>query len=169
MAKRKRYPFSRLSDTPANTESLPTMPTRTMPESLSTNTYANGLTVRPSPIDGLGCFATTCFPIGRRVAVYAGERISRAEGMRRLRQQRKKRVSALDSRWSIDGSIGGNGTEYINHSCTPTCLSLALNGQILIYAICDIAPGEEITVDYFEAIDFQYRDCRCGARACRGK
>jgi len=131
--------------------------------------YAHGLTVRKSPIDGKGCFATVFFPFSGWIARYEGERITLEEGVRRLRRQRKKRVSAIDSNWSIDGSIGGNGTEYINHSCNPSCIAIVIDGQINIHALRDIIPGEEITVDYFDSIDFNSRGCGCGSGFCRKK
>jgi len=131
--------------------------------------YARGLTVRKSPIDGKGCFATIFFPRGRWVAEYEGELVTREEGLRRLRRQRKKRVSAIDPNWSIDGSVGGNGTEYINHSCNPSCTTIIIEGQINILALRDIFPGEEITVDYMDILDFAFRECRCGSECCRGK
>lgn len=84
-----------------------------------------------------------------------------------MRRQRKKRVSAIDSNWSIDGSIGGNGTEYVNHSCNPNCIAIVVDGQINIHALRDIIPGEEITVDYFDAIDFNDWECGCGSEFCR--
>lgn len=131
--------------------------------------YARGLTVSKSPIDGNGCFSTIFFPRGRWVAEYEGERVTREEGLRRLRRQRKKRVSAINLNWSIDGSIGGNGTEYINHSCNPSCTTLVIDEQINILALRDILPGEEITVDYMDIFDFAFRECRCGSECCRGK
>ena len=129
--------------------------------------YAHGLAVRKSPIDGKGCYATVFFKRGRCIARYAGERITLEEGVRRLRFQRKKRVSAVDSNWSIDGSIGGNGTEFINHSCSPNCIAIVINGQINIHALRDILQGEEITVDYFDGTDFKHRGCGCGSEFCR--
>jgi SET domain-containing protein len=129
---------------------------------------ARGLAVRRSPIDGKGCFATIFFPQGGRITEYAGERITRAEGLCRLRQQPQKRVSAIDSNWSIDGSIGGNGTEYINHSCDPSCMTMIIDGQIEILARRDIYPGDEITVDYLDIFDFIYRECNCQSEYCRG-
>ncbi|MEP7339758.1 MAG: SET domain-containing protein-lysine N-methyltransferase [Acidobacteriota bacterium] len=129
--------------------------------------YARGLIVRKSPIDGKGCFAKVFFPRGGCIARYAGERVTLEEGVRRMRRQRKKRVSAIDSNWSIDGSIGGNGTEYVNHSCNPNCIAIVVAGQINIHALRDIIPGEEITVDYFDAIDFNDWECGCGSEFCR--
>ena len=132
-------------------------------------TYASGLTVRKSPIDGLGCFATVFYPMGRWVAIYAGERITQAEGGRRLRRQRKKRISAVDSNWSIDGSVGGNGTEYINHSCNPNCISMVVDEQINIYSLHEIVAGEELTVGYFDAFDHKSRSCGCRSDRCEGR
>jgi uncharacterized protein len=131
--------------------------------------YARGLTVRKSPIDGKGCFATIFFPKGRWVAEYEGELVTHEEGLRRLRRQRKKRVSAINADWSIDGSVGGNGTEFINHSCDPSSTTLISRGRINILALRDIFPGEEITVGYMDILDFSFRECRCRSEFCGGK
>jgi uncharacterized protein len=131
--------------------------------------YAAGLTARLSQIDGRGCFATTFFTRGQWLATYVGERVTREEGERRLQWQRKKRVSVVDEKWSIDGSVGGNGTEYINHSCNPNCDSLIYSGRINIYALRDILPGEEITVGYMDIRDFAFWECSCVSDYCRGK
>ncbi|HZS06496.1 MAG TPA: SET domain-containing protein-lysine N-methyltransferase [Blastocatellia bacterium] len=131
--------------------------------------YACGLTVRRSLIDGRGCFATIFIPRGARIAEYAGEKITQEEGLLRLRRQRKKRVSTVDANWCIDGSVGGNGTEYINHSCHPNCGVIARDGQINIHALRDIAPGEELTVDYLDDFDFKRGECGCEAEVCRGR
>ena len=52
------------------------------------------------------------------------------------------------SRWSLDGSRGGNGTHYINHSCAPNAFMQILYDHILFIALRDIEAGEEITIDY---------------------
>ena len=130
--------------------------------------YADGLTVGPSPIDGQGCFATIFFLKDAKVAEYAGEKITCQEALRRSSRQRKIRISMIDAHWSIDGSVGGNGTEYINHSCEPNCGVIVIHGQIQIHAQREIAPGEEITVDYLDASDFRSGECCCGSKFCRG-
>lgn len=145
------------------------MSVRTETEQRRSRIYARGLTVSKSPIDGKGCFSTMFFPRGSWIAKYEGEQVTREEGIRRLRRQRKKRVSAINANWSIDGSVGGNGAEYINHSCDPACLPLILDGQIHIFALRDIQPGEELTVDYLDMDDFRLRECHCGSAYCRGR
>ena len=130
---------------------------------------APGLTIGDSPIDGKGCFAAAFFPRGRKIAEYAGELISRREvARRRLRQWRKLRVCMLDSYWAIDGSRGGNGTHYINHSCQPNSYMKMLRRHIIFIARRDILPGEEITIDYVATYHSDAKRCRCGAANCRG-
>jgi SET domain-containing protein len=129
---------------------------------------APGLAVRPSPIDGKGCFATVRFRKGRKIAEYAGERISRREVARRARGRRKLRICAINSYWSLDGSRGGNGTHYINHSCQPNSYMRITHGHILFMALRDIAPGEEITLDYVITLHSNDKRCHCKATNCRG-
>ena len=128
---------------------------------------AHGLTVSKSPINGKGCFATLYFPRGKKIAEYAGERISNAEAKRRA-HRRMLRICAINSKWSLDGSRGGNGTHYINHSCAPNCFMKILYGHIQFYALRDIHPGEEITLDYEATLHSDKKRCRCGAPVCRG-
>ena len=128
---------------------------------------APGLTIKESPIDGKGCFATAPFGRRRKIAEYAGERISNAQARRRS-QRRILRICAVDDRWSLDGSRGGNGTHYINHSCTPNSYMKIVHGHILFFALRDITPGEEITIDYETTLHSDRKRCTCGARTCRG-
>ncbi len=129
---------------------------------------APGLEIRKSPIDGKGCFATAFFPKGRKIAEYTGELISRREVARRIRTRRKHRICALNYYWSIDGSRGGNGTHYINHSCRPNSYMRITSGHLLFFALHDISPGEEITCDYISTHHPDDYPCRCRAAGCRG-
>lgn len=129
--------------------------------------YAPGLTVKKSLIHGKGCFATRRFPRGRKIAEYEGERITSAEANRRA-SRRILRICDVDERWSIDGSRGGNGSHYINHSCEPNCYMKTLYGHILFFALRDIEPGEEITADYVSTLHPDHKRCTCKAPTCRG-
>ena len=129
---------------------------------------APGLAVGESAIDGKGCFATQPFARGRKIAEYTGERISRREAARRARRRRKHRVCAVNYYWSLDGARGGNGTHYINHSCAPNAYMKNLYGHIIFFALRDIRPGEEITVDYVSTYHPDSKKCRCKAPNCRG-
>jgi SET domain-containing protein len=128
---------------------------------------APGLAIRQSTINGKGCFATQPFSRWRKIAPYAGERITNAEAKRRA-GRRFLRICGIDHRWSLDGSRGGNGTHYINHSCTPNAFTRTLYGQLIFFALRDIPPGEEITIDYESTLHSDSKRCFCGAPNCRG-
>jgi SET domain-containing protein len=130
-------------------------------------TLAPGLTISKSAIEGSGCFSTAHFLARRKIAEYAGEKITNAEANRRA-GRRKLRICAINDRWSLDGSRGGNGTHYINHSCEPNAYMKILYGHILFIALRDIKPGEEITIDYESTLHSDKKRCICGAPSCRG-
>jgi len=128
---------------------------------------APGLTVGKSEIDGKGCFAATSFRKWQKIAEYAGERISRGEISRRVRQKGRIYICGIDSYWGIDGSRGGNGTQFINHSCAPNCFSRIIHGHLIFFALRDIQTGEEITLDYVDSYHSDRASCRCQAPNCR--
>ncbi len=128
---------------------------------------APGLMIRRSKIHGKGCFATRYFPARNKIAEYTGEKITNAEARRRA-ERKLLRICAIDYRWSIDGSKGGNGTHYINHCCTPNSFMKVLYRHILFIALRDIKPGEEITIDYQSTLHSDRKRCFCGVSGCRG-
>ncbi|MEK6335426.1 MAG: SET domain-containing protein [Acidobacteriota bacterium] len=128
---------------------------------------APGLSIRSSPINGKGCFATKPFERRKKIAEYAGERISDLEARRRAGRA-KLRICDIDGRWSLDGSRGGNGTHYVNHSCSPNAYMKTLYGHVLFFALRDIRRGEEITVDYEDTLHPDTKRCFCRASHCRG-
>lgn len=125
------------------------------------------LEIKRSRIEGRGCFSKAHFPRGRKIAEYTGERISDPEAKRRA-GRRRLRICAINDRWSLDGSKGGNGTHYINHSCEPNSFMKIVYGHILFIALRDIQPGEEITLDYESTLHSNDKRCACGAPSCRG-
>jgi uncharacterized protein len=128
---------------------------------------AEGLSIKKSPIEGEGCFATIPFWRRRKIAEYTGERISSTEAERRG-GRRRLRICDIDDDWSLDGSRGGNGTHYINHSCAPNAYMRTVYGHVLFFALRDIKRGEEITIDYEDTLHPDSKRCFCGAQSCRG-
>jgi SET domain-containing protein len=49
------------------------------------------------------------------------------------------------------GASRENDTQYINHSCEPNANAFSIDGFIIIFALRDTLPGEEITVDYLNS------------------
>jgi hypothetical protein len=54
----------------------------------------------------------------------------------------------------------------VNHSCDPNC---GINGDLLLVALRQIDPGEELTWDYSTTMDHDSwtMRCQCGAMFCR--
>ena len=129
---------------------------------------APGLSIQRSPINGKGCFAAIRFGRRKKIAEYTGERIPDLEATRRARRRRTLRICDIDGRFSLDGSRGGNGTHYINHSCAPNAFIKTLYGKVLFFALRDIRPGEEITIDYEYTLHPDSKRCKCGSSTCRG-
>ena len=128
---------------------------------------SHSLFVTKSPLHGLGCFATVRFLKGDRIAEYAGEKINRKDAMRRMKRPNGKRISEVEAEWYIDGSVDGNETQYINHSCDPNADAFLIGGSLLIIALREIAPGEEITVDYLNSFEQDQSVCQCRTALCR--
>jgi len=128
---------------------------------------APGLTIARSKIHGKGCFAAILFCQNQQIAEYVGERISLAEAEHRRCASGEQSICDVDAEWRIDGSRGGNGTEYVNHSCQPNAGVIVLRGQIFLYALKEITPGEEITTDYLYEMDLEGTRCNCRTDSCR--
>lgn len=126
-----------------------------------------GLSVMKSRLHGFGCFATVHIPKNCAIAEYAGERITRTEAMRRMRLPGVKRISELDADLYLDGSVDGNDTKYINHSCEPNADVFIIDGLMIVFALQEIVPGEEITVDYLNSFEEDRAVCQCRTAACR--
>lgn len=128
---------------------------------------SDSLFVKKSPLHGLGCFARVRFLKGNCIARYAGEQINRQEAMRRMKRRDGKRISELEAGWYIDGSVNGNQTQYINHSCDPNADAFVTGGSLFIFALREITPGEEITVDYLNSFEQDQSVCQCRTASCR--
>lgn len=127
-----------------------------------------GMRLASSKIHRWGVYATEFIPANRKVIEYTGERISRRETKRRAEASDLIYLFTLDNYWTIDGSVGGSGAEYINHSCDPNLVARILRGHILYMSRRDIKTGEELTVDYQFDKKVEQVVCHCGAPNCRG-
>ncbi len=126
------------------------------------------LEIRPSLIHRWGIYALECIPPRRKVMEYTGERISRRETKRRGDERELHYLFTLNSYWTIDGSVGGSGAEYINHSCAPNLEARIIREHILYFSLREIHPGEELLIDYRFEKKMVEVPCRCGAATCRG-
>jgi uncharacterized protein len=124
--------------------------------------------VKPSTIDGHGVFAAE--PIGsqRKIGEIRGEAISVEEARIRATRHERIMIVELSARRAIDFTRSTDPMRYTNHSCQPNARLSTAYGRVEFYALRDIAPGEELTVDYGETHHEGKLACRCGAPGCRG-
>ena len=127
------------------------------------------LRVADSPIDGQGVFAAEPIPARRKIGELRGEPISVDEARRRARGQARIMIVEVSERRAVDASQSGDALRFTNHSCRPNAVLKLQQGRVAFHALRDIAPGEEITVDYGRSHHQGRLACRCGAPGCAGR
>jgi SET domain-containing protein len=90
------------------------------------------------------------------------------QAWKRVEQSDKIYLVELNPRQALDCSQG-NALKHLNHSCAPTCYLRIWQNRIEVYALRDLQPGEELTVDYGVTPHRGGMVCQCGAPGCRGR
>ncbi len=124
--------------------------------------------VKPSHIDGHGVFAAEAVPRRLKIGEIRGESISVAEARIRATRTERIMIVELSAKKAIDFSKSHDPMRFTNHSCQANARLCIRQGRVEFYAVRDIEPGEEITVDYGESHHDGQLRCRCGAPGCRG-
>ncbi len=75
----------------------------------------------------------------------------------------------MSERRAIDAAQSADPLRFTNPSCRPNAVLHIRQGRVEFYAMRDVAPGEEITVDYGETHHDGRLRCRCGAPGCIGR
>ena len=126
------------------------------------------LKISRSHIHRWGVFAEEPIPPRRIVIEYTGELANPVEAYRRMKDAGAIYSFKLDEFWRIDGSIGGSGAQFINHSCDPNLRWRRRAGRVLCQSVRAIVAGEELTLDYHFPAQAPKVPCRCGSPQCRG-
>lgn len=129
--------------------------------------------VRTSGIDRRGIFAVKPVKKDEVLAVWGGHIITDKE-FDKLSRKRFKNIDDYATRiangfYLVSCKKGGlEDDDFFNHSCNPNA---GIKGHVMMVAMRNISPGEEITYDYaMTDADFDYAfDCACGAKGCRGR
>lgn len=121
-----------------------------------------------SPIHGKGLFAIAAIKQGEIVAVKSG-RIIDQPALTKLKNITKNAELQISDTLYISPTKTSEVTDsmiFFNHSCEP---NIGLGGNILVIAMRDIAPGEEITMDYamFQTDPNFAMQCNCKALSHR--
>src|SRR3954466_12645668 len=119
---------------------------------------------------GLGLFATKPIKKGTKIVRYFGPLLDSRN--KKHDAVENKYLFELNNRWTIDGSVRKNVARYINHACRPNAESdvSARKRRVVIRAIKDIEPGEEINYDYGSDYFKAYlKPIGCKCAACEKK
>jgi len=143
------------------------------------STLHKNIELKPSPLGGLGLFATDFIPKGS-ITWWEEQPIPRyftLEELERLPDDPEKELY-LHFGYQVDDNLFStihnpqelqeDAGHFMNHSCDPTTWFL---GDYLMEARRDIRAGEEITFDYgtTESHFESFPKCLCGSPSCRGK
>jgi SET domain-containing protein len=141
---------------------------------------------RRSPIHGNGVFASAPIRKGERILEYKGTLMTHAEADAMYGDGGETGhtfLFTLNEQYIIDANRKGNTARWINHSCAPNCQALVEESEdgdprrdrIVIEALRNIRPGEELTYDYGIVLDVPHTPrlkklwkCLCGAPNCTG-
>ena len=82
-------------------------------------------------------------------------------------EDRQRLAVQLDDDLFLMGSDHAEPVDHVVHSCEPNC---GMSGGMLLVALRDIAPGEQLTYDFAmtDGDDYDAFDCSCGSPLCRG-
>ena len=121
---------------------------------------------RSKPGMGFGLYARDAIAEGEYLMDYTGAKISSkvADALP------TRYLFEIDEDWTIDGSLRSNLARYINHACEPNCEADIRDDRIMISAIENIQPGQELTIDYGEEyFDEFIRPHGCKCATCLNK
>lgn len=114
---------------------------------------------------GRGIFARVGLRRHETLVVWGGEIITSGQLQLLPRKQRHRLCLQVEENLFLMTSREGPA-DWVNHSCDPNS---GMSGQIVLVAMRDIAPGEEICFDYAMTDSYPYDefDCECRSRRCR--
>lgn len=116
---------------------------------------------------GMGVYAREFVAKGERLMVWGGAIVDDAH-LQELPEVLRSHSVQVEEGLYLASVIADDDADFINHSCAPNA---GLNGQIVVVAMRDIHPGEEVCFDYAMSDSSPYDEftCQCGTPVCRGR
>ena len=123
---------------------------------------------RPSSIEGRGLAAIATIAKDEIVAIKGGHIVDTATLNALPERLRNSDVQIADGFHlvALEEAEYEPVMLFINHSCEP---NVGFAGNVVLVAMREIGPGEELTTDYalFDDHD-ETMECQCGTPSCRG-
>lgn len=124
------------------------------------------LEARPRPAKGgYGVYACELVQARDLLVVWGGDVVTRAQ-LDLLPPITRRHTIQVEEDLYLAPTRPPEPADYVNHCCDPNA---GLSGQIVLIALRDIAPGEEVCFDYAMSDGSPYDefDCTCNAPHCR--
>ena len=121
-----------------------------------------------STIEGRGLVAVAPISSGELVAIKGGHIVTTGALQSLPEQLQNSEIQIADGFHlvALEDAEYEPVMLFINHSCEP---NVGFAGNIVLVAMSDISPGEELTTDYALFDDYDgAMECRCGTESCRG-
>jgi SET domain-containing protein len=141
---------------------------------------------------GYGVCAQVDISRGMYVGEYVGEVISGSQAKERLESQQNTSLPCYVVQYrehtatgtvvttNIDATYKGNIMRFVNHSCSPNLVMVAVRSDSIVPRLClfaskDISTGEELCFSYYgssgaevnkEALQLGKQPCYCGSVEC---
>lgn len=126
------------------------------------------LEVRSTLSGKRGMFSKNKIDKHEPLAVFGGTVITKKQVLHLSKESIPCVLQISDDLWITSGSDTLEPIDYINHSCNPNA---GMRGHILLVAMRDIEPNEEVTFDYAmvvsEWVGMDPISCDCGSSECR--
>jgi uncharacterized protein len=122
----------------------------------------------PSAIAGRGLFAIEPIAAGEVVAVKGGHILTTTDlrGLSEHLQESDIQIADDLHLAAVCDDDYESVMLFLNHSCRP---NVGFAGNIVLVAMRDVSPGEELTTDYALFDDYEgSMPCHCGSASCRG-
>lgn len=118
------------------------------------------------PAKGRGVYTTRPIKKGETVTVWGGDILNRDQLAQCTPLQQIHAVQVWEGLYIVPHREPEDA-DCFNHSCEP---NVGVQGQIVLAAMRDIEPGEELCFDYAttDSSDYDEFPCACGAPTCRG-
>jgi uncharacterized protein len=115
--------------------------------------------------EGAGVFARAPVKTGELLVVWGGYIVTEEQLTHISSKDRKRTVLQVEEQLYLVTFRDGPA-EWVNHSCNPNA---GMSGQIALVAMYNIAPGNEVCLDYAMADGSPFDEfaCTCGTPHCR--
>lgn len=114
---------------------------------------------------GFGVFAKAGVRAGEVVVVWGGDVVVAEQFAELPAYVQQHSLQVEEDLFLVPNGVD-EPADFVNHSCEP---NTGMSGQIVLVALRDIAPGEEVCFDYAMSDGGPHDefDCACGTPSCR--